>query len=47
MQKEKVYSGELRSGDYYAYISGVLTSELSVFLEENLNTNLDIDRVKN
>lgn len=44
-QKEKVYNKEMRSEDFYAYIAGVLTSELSYFFNKKLNTSLDLEKV--
>lgn len=45
-QKEKVYKGTMRSGDYYAYLTGLFTSELSIFLGNYLNTDLDLEKIK-
>ena len=46
-QKKRVYNGEMRSCDYYAYLTGLLTSELSAYLGRHLDTNLDLEKIEN
>ena len=40
-EKEKVRKGEISSGEFYAYVVGVFTSELYLFFNNRFNTDLD------
>lgn len=40
-EKEKVRKGEISSGEFYAYVVGVFTAELSLFFNNRFNTDLD------
>ena len=44
-EKENYCKGKISSGDFYAYVVGVFTAELSLFFNNRFNTDLDLEKI--
>ena len=44
-EKENYRKGEISSGDFYAYVVGVFTAELSLLFNNRFNTDLDLEKI--